>query len=220
MGAFCPHGRHHDLSGNRRNARQNIAEPPRHQADYDIQNAIGCYGCQYLSVNQLWNALQRHPERIVDFSQQEEQHRKQTDHGPVALPTKLCIDLIRIIQLPTKCKRNCDHYQIDDFYDFQHHIMLKFWHNTPITPSIVFFGSHQPSWCCHESSFFHCISTASNKAIYSSCRNQGVSSIWIMEDTSYFSPCTNSRLILSWIYQHFNRNTLYHSKLTEKNTTF
>ena len=53
MGAFCPHGRHHDLSGNRRNARQNIAEPPRHQADYDIQNAIGCHGCQYLSVNQL-----------------------------------------------------------------------------------------------------------------------------------------------------------------------
>ena len=126
MGAFCPQGCHHDLSCNRRNARQNIAEPPRHQADHDIQNAV-CRHCrQHLPINQLRNSLQRHPECIVDFSQQEEQHRKQTDHGPVASPAKLCIDLIRIIQLPTKCKRNCDHYQIDDFYDLQHHIMLKF----------------------------------------------------------------------------------------------
>ena len=117
MGASCPQGCHHALSDNRRNTRQNIAEPPRHQADHDIQDAV-CRHCrQHLPINQLRNTLQRHPERIVDFSQQEEQHRKQTDHGPVALPTKLCIDLIRIIQLPTKCKRNRDHNQINHFHE-------------------------------------------------------------------------------------------------------
>ena len=53
MGASCPQGCHHDLSDNRRNTRQNIAEPPGHQADYDIQNAV-CRHCrQHLTINQL-----------------------------------------------------------------------------------------------------------------------------------------------------------------------
>lgn len=45
--------------------------------------------------------------------------------------------------------------------------------------------------------FSHYAQDCRNAAYTHSCRNQGVSSIWIMEDTSYFSPCTNSRLILS-----------------------
>ena len=53
MGASCPQGCHHDLSGNRCDARQKIAEPPGHQADDNVQDAIGCHGCQYLSVDQL-----------------------------------------------------------------------------------------------------------------------------------------------------------------------
>ena len=53
MGASYPQGCHHDLSDNRRNARQNIAEPPRHQADHDIQDAV-CRHCrQHLPINQL-----------------------------------------------------------------------------------------------------------------------------------------------------------------------
>lgn len=43
----------------------------------------------------------------------------------------------------------------------------------------------------------HYAQDSRNATCAHSCRNQGVSSIWIMEDTSYFSPCTNSRLILS-----------------------
>ena len=53
MGASCPQGCHHDLSCNRCDARQKIAEPPGHQADDNVQNSIGCHGCQYLSVDQL-----------------------------------------------------------------------------------------------------------------------------------------------------------------------
>ena len=53
MGASCPGLSHHDLSDNRRNTRQKIAEPPGHQADDNVQNAIGCHGCQYLPVDQL-----------------------------------------------------------------------------------------------------------------------------------------------------------------------
>ena len=53
MGASCPQGCHHDLSGNRCDARQKIAEPPGHQADDNVQDAIGCHGCQHLTINQL-----------------------------------------------------------------------------------------------------------------------------------------------------------------------
>ena len=53
MGAFCPQGCHHDLSYNRRDARQDIAEPPGHQADHDIQNAIRRHCRQHLTINQL-----------------------------------------------------------------------------------------------------------------------------------------------------------------------
>ena len=117
MGASCPQGCHHDLSCNRRDARQNIAEPSRHQADHDIQDAV-CRHCrQHLPINQLRNALQRHPECIVDFPQQEEQHRKQTDHGPVALPAKFGVYLIRIVAVPAGREWDCDHRQVDELHD-------------------------------------------------------------------------------------------------------
>ena len=53
MGASCPQGCHHALSDNRRDARQKIAEPPGHQADDNVQNAIRRHCRQYLSVDQL-----------------------------------------------------------------------------------------------------------------------------------------------------------------------
>ena len=88
-----------------------------YQADHDIQNAIRRHCCQHLPVNQLRNALQRHPECIVDFPQQEEQHRKQTDHGPVALPAKFGVYLIRIVAVPAGREWDCDHRQVDELHD-------------------------------------------------------------------------------------------------------
>jgi len=45
--------------------------------------------------------------------------------------------------------------------------------------------------------FSHYAQDSRNAAYTHSCRNQGVSSIWIMEDTAYFCSCVNSCPILS-----------------------
>ena len=105
------------LTRNGCDARPQAAEPPGHQADHDVQDAVRGHRCQDLTIDQFRDALHGHPESIVDLAQQEEQHRKQADHGPVALPPKFCIYLIRIISIPAGCKRDRDHHQIDELHD-------------------------------------------------------------------------------------------------------
>lgn len=58
---------------------------------------------------------------------------------------------------------------------------------------------------CHTASiallppgrFSHYAQDSRNATHSPPCRNQKVSSIWIMEDTAYFCSCVNSRPILS-----------------------
>ena len=73
----CPDRSHHQLPGNSRNARQQIAELCRHQANHDVQNTIGCHSAKNLAIHQFRDPLHRHPERIVDFTECNVQDKKQ-----------------------------------------------------------------------------------------------------------------------------------------------
>ena len=77
MCAGCPDCGHHQLSHNCRNTKQQITELCRHQADHDVQNAIGCHRAKDLAVHQFRDPLHRHPERIVDFTECNVQDKKQ-----------------------------------------------------------------------------------------------------------------------------------------------
>ena len=129
MRTGCPDSRHHKLPCNGCNAGPEVAELRRHQADDDIKNAIRCHGRKELSIDQLGDPLHRHPERIVDFAQRDIQHKKKRKDGQIALPCKLRVHLLGIIQEPACRKRQLNHQDVQNLYDPQHHIMLKFRHN-------------------------------------------------------------------------------------------
>ena len=71
--------------------------------------------------------------------------------------------------------------------------------------NIALTGAGRVNDSCHTASiallppgrFSHYAQDSRNATYTHSCRNQGVSSIWIMEDTAYFCSCVNSCTILS-----------------------